>query len=202
MFDQAEALVVIDVDSGRTRTDSRDFEDIALKTILEAVPEIARQIKLRDLGGIIVCDFIDMMRSTNNRKVEKSLREALSSDRARSKLGRISQFGLLEMTRQRLGPGTHKKVFQACPRCRGTGRIRTVESRAQAILRRLGGAVFLHGDVSNPRMNPARLHAYRESFARHPNQGPAMERLYDALMALRVHVLGARVLYPERTTYR
>ncbi|MEM6569985.1 MAG: metallophosphoesterase [Planctomycetota bacterium] len=67
---------------------------------------------------------------------------------------------------------------------------------------RLGGAVFLHGDVSNPRMNPARLHAYRESFARHPNQGPAMERLYDALMALRVHVLGARVLYPERTVLR
>ena len=145
VFDQAEALVAIDVNSGRTRTDSYDFEDIALKTNLEAVPEIARQIKLRDLGGIIVCDFIDMMRSSSNRQVERALRDALADDRARSKLGRISQFGLLEMTRQRLGPGTHKKVFQACPRCRGTGRIRTVESRAQAILRRLGGAMVQKG---------------------------------------------------------
>ena len=73
------------------------------------------------------------------------IRDALSGDRARSKMGRISQFGLLEMTRQRLGPGTHKKVFQGCPRCRGTGRIRSVESRAQAILRRLGGAVVQKG---------------------------------------------------------
>jgi|GEM_PF-396712 len=145
VLDQAEALVAIDVNSGRTRTDSYDFEDIALKTNMEAVPEIARQIKLRDMGGIIVCDFIDMVRSSSNRQVERALREALADDRARSKLGRISQFGLLEMTRQRLGPGTHKKVFQACPRCRGTGRVRTVESRAQAILRRLGGAVVQKG---------------------------------------------------------
>jgi len=145
VLDQAEALVAIDVNSGRTRTDSYDFEDIALKTNMEAVPEIARQIKLRDLGGIIVCDFIDMVRSSSNRQVERSLRDALAEDRARSKLGRISQFGLLELTRQRLGPGTHKKVFQACPRCRGTGRVRTVESRAQAILRRLGGAVVQKG---------------------------------------------------------
>ena len=145
VLDQAEALVAIDVNSGSTRTDSYDFEDIALKTNMEAVPEIARQIKLRDMGGIIVCDFIDMVRSSSNRQVERSLRDALADDRARSKLGRISQFGLLELTRQRLGPGTHKKVFQACPRCRGTGRVRTIESRSQAILRRLGGAVVQKG---------------------------------------------------------
>jgi ribonuclease E len=145
VFDQAEALVAIDVNSGRTRTDSYDFEEIALKTNLEAVPEIARQIRLRDLGGILVCDFIDMMKSSSNRAVERALRTELADDRARSKLGRISQFGLLEMTRQRLGPGTHKKVFQSCPRCRGTGRVRTVESRAQAILRRLGSALSQKG---------------------------------------------------------
>lgn len=145
VFDQAEALVAIDVNSGRTRTDSFDFEEIALKTNLEAVPEIALQIRLRDLGGIIVCDFIDMMKSSSNRAVERALRAELAPDRARSKLGRISQFGLLELTRQRLGPGTHKKVFQACPRCRGTARIRTVESRAQAILRRLGSALTQKG---------------------------------------------------------
>ena len=145
VFDQAEALVAIDVNSGRTRTDSYDFEEVALKTNMEAVPEIARQIRLRDLGGIIVCDFIDMMKSSSNRAVERALRQELAPDRARSKLGRISQFGLLELTRQRLGPGTHKKVFQTCPRCRGTARIRTVESRAQAILRRLGSALTQKG---------------------------------------------------------
>tara|TARA_R110002073_G_scaffold103549_2_gene234341 strand:- start:22036 stop:25221 length:3186 start_codon:yes stop_codon:yes gene_type:complete len=145
VFDQAEALVAIDVNSGRTRTDSHDFEEIALKTNLEAVPEMALQIRLRDLGGIIVCDFIDMMKSSSNRAVERALKNELADDRARSKFGRISQFGLLEMTRQRLGPGTHKKVFQACPRCRGTARIRTVESRAQAILRRLGSALTQKG---------------------------------------------------------
>jgi len=145
VFDQAEALVAIDVNSGRTRTNSFDFEEIALKTNLEAVPEIARQIRLRDLGGILVCDFIDMMKSSSNRTVERALRAGLADDRARSKLGRISQFGLLEMTRQRLGPGTHKKVFMACPRCRGTARIRTVQSRAQAILRRLQSALIQKG---------------------------------------------------------
>ncbi len=145
VFDQAEALVAIDVNSGRTRTNSFDFEEVALKTNLEAVPEIALQIRLRDLGGIIVCDFIDMMKSSSNRAVERALRAELVKDRARSKVGRIGQFGLLELTRQRLGPGTHKKVFQACPRCRGTGRIRTVQSRAQAILRRLGSALTQKG---------------------------------------------------------
>ncbi|MEZ6020648.1 MAG: Rne/Rng family ribonuclease [Planctomycetota bacterium] len=145
VFDQAEALVAIDINSGRTRTGGHDFEEIALKTNLEAVPEIALQIRLRDLGGIIVIDFIDMMKSSSNRAVERALRNELAKDRARSKLGRIGQFGLLEMTRQRLGPGTHKKVFQACPRCRGTGRIRTVQSRAQAILRRLGSALTQKG---------------------------------------------------------
>jgi ribonuclease E len=145
VFDQAEALVAIDVNSGRTRSDSFDFEEIALKTNLEAAPEIARQIRLRDLGGIIVVDFIDMMRMANIRAVERKFKEALEDDRARSKVGRISQFGLLELTRQRLGPGMSKKVFHTCPRCRGTGRVRTVESRAAAILRRLGSAMTLKG---------------------------------------------------------
>jgi ribonuclease E len=145
VFDQAEALVAIDVNSGRTRSDSFDFEEIALKTNLEAAPEIARQIRLRDLGGIIVVDFIDMMRMANIRAVEKKFKDALADDRARSKVGRISQFGLLELTRQRLGPGMSKKVFHTCPRCRGTGRIRTIESRAAAILRRLGSAMTLKG---------------------------------------------------------
>ncbi|MFM7298049.1 MAG: Rne/Rng family ribonuclease, partial [Planctomycetota bacterium] len=145
VFDQAEALVAIDVNSGKTRSDGFDFEDVALRTNLDAVKEIARQIRLRDLGGIIVCDFIDMMRSGSRKKVENSLRDAMASDRARSKLGRISQFGLLELTRQRLGPGLSKMLFHNCQRCRGSGRLRTVESRTGAILRRLGSALVLKG---------------------------------------------------------
>ena len=145
VFDQTEALVAIDVNSGKTRSDGFDFEEIALKTNLDAVPEIARQIRLRDLGGIIVCDFIDMMKMANRRAVERALRQELATDRARSKLGRISQFGLLEMTRQRLGPGLSKMLFQNCARCRGSGKVRTVESKTGAILRRLASALTLKG---------------------------------------------------------
>ena len=145
VFDQAEALVAIDVNSGKTRTSSFDFEEIALKTNMEAVPEIARQIRLRDRGGILVVDFIDMMKMANRRIVERAFRGELSKDRARSKVGRISQFGLLEMTRQRLGPGMSKKLFTNCPDCRGVGKLRTVPSRAAAILRRLGSALTLKG---------------------------------------------------------
>jgi ribonuclease E len=144
VFDQTEALVAIDVNSGRTREGS-GFEDVALKANLEAAPEIARQIRLRDLGGILVVDFIDMMRSSSRLAVEREFRKALAGDRARSKVGRISQFGLLEMTRQRLGPGLSKLIFDPCPVCRGSGRRRTAGSRAQAILRRLGSALTQKG---------------------------------------------------------
>ncbi len=145
VFDQAEALVAIDINSGKTRTSSHDFEEIALKTNMEAVPEIARQIRLRDLGGIIVVDFIDMMKNSNRKTVEQAFRSRFADDRARSKVGRISQFGLLEMTRQRLGPGINKKLFRPCSSCRGLGRTRTDSSRAAAILRRLGSALTLKG---------------------------------------------------------
>ena len=144
VFDQTEALVAIDVNSGRTREGS-GFEDVALKANIEAAPEIARQIRLRDLGGILVVDFIDMMRSSSRLAVEREFRQALVGDRARSKVGRISQFGLLEMTRQRLGPGLSKLIFDPCPACRGSGRERTAGSRAQAILRRLGSALTQKG---------------------------------------------------------
>ena len=145
VLDQTEALVAIDVNSGRTRSDSNDFEDIALKTNLEAVPEIARQMRLRDFGGIIVVDFIDMMKRGNIKKVEQAFANELSKDRARSKVGRISQFGILEMTRERGGPGIIKKLFTNCPRCRGEGKIRTVQSRSASIMRRLQSSVALKG---------------------------------------------------------
>jgi len=145
VLDQTEALVAIDVNSGRTREEGAEFEDIALKTNLEAVPEIARQMRLRDLGGIIVLDYIDMMRAGSRRAVEQATRDCLSRDRARSKIGRISQFGLLELTRQRLGPGLSRLVFEPCQHCRGSGRRRNASSRAQAILRRLGASLALKG---------------------------------------------------------
>ena len=145
VIEQTEALVAIDVNSGRTREEGAEFEDIALKTNLEAAPEIARQIRLRDLGGIIVLDYIDMMRAGSRKSVERATRDAMGADRARAKLGRISQFGLLELTRQRLGPGLSKLVYDTCPRCRGSGRRRNASSRAQAIMRRLAAALALKG---------------------------------------------------------
>ncbi len=145
VIDQTEALVAIDVNSGRTRDEGADFEDIALKTNLEAAPEIARQIRLRDLGGILVLDFIDMLRQSSRKLVERTLRDALATDRARSKVGRISQFGLLELTRQRLGPGLSRLVYDTCPTCKGSGRRRTAQSRAQAVLRRLASALSQKG---------------------------------------------------------
>jgi len=145
VIEQTEALVAIDVNSGRTREEGAEFEDIALKTNLEAAPEIARQIRLRDLGGIIVLDYIDMMRASSRKTVERVTREALKADRARAKIGRISQFGLLELTRQRLGPGLSKLVYDTCSRCRGSGRRRNASSRAQAIMRRLAAALALKG---------------------------------------------------------
>ena len=145
VIDQTEALVAIDVNSGRTRSEGAVFEDIALKTNLEALAEIALQIKLRDMGGILVLDFIDMMKKSSRLTVERALREALHDDRARHKVGRISQFGLLEMTRQRLGPGLSKLLYTNCQHCRGTGRLRTPDARAQGILRRLGSALTQKG---------------------------------------------------------
>jgi ribonuclease E len=145
VIEQTEALVAIDVNSGRTREEGAEFEDIALKTNLEAAPEIARQIRLRDLGGIIVLDYIDMMRASSRKAVERATRECLKADRARTKIGRISQFGLLELTRQRLGPGLGKLVYDTCVRCRGSGKRRNASSRAQAIMRRLAAALALKG---------------------------------------------------------
>lgn len=194
VFDQAEALVAIDVNSGKTRSDGHDFEEIALKTNLEAVPEIARQIRLRDLGGILVVDFIDMTKRSNMAQVERAFRTELAKDRARSKLGRISQFGLLEMTRQRLGPGMEKKVFTACPRCRGQGRVRTVESRGAAILRRLRSALTLKGFTrveikAHPevvhfleRHAGSKLDALRTQHAREITLVPAPEQLEDSIV--------------------
>jgi len=136
VINQTEALVAIDVNSGRA-TRERHIEETALKTNLEAAEEVGRQLRLRDLAGLIVIDFIDMEESRRNREVERRLKEALRSDRARIQLGRISPFGLLEMSRQRMRPSLFESSTETCPHCAGAGRVRTVESLALQVLRRL-----------------------------------------------------------------
>ncbi len=129
VIDSTEALVAIDVNSGRA-TRERNIEETAVKTNLEAADEVARQLRLRDLAGLIVIDFIDMDERRNNSQVERRLKDALGSDRARVQVGRISALGLLEMSRQRLRPSIHESSTVACPHCNGSGFMRSVESSA------------------------------------------------------------------------
>jgi ribonuclease E len=134
VIDHTEALTSIDINSARA-TKGADIEETALNTNLEAADEIARQLRLRDLGGLFVIDFIDMTPSRNQREVENRLKDALKQDRARVQIGRISRFGLLEMSRQRLRPSLGEASEQVCPRCSGHGTIRGVESLSLSVLR-------------------------------------------------------------------
>ena len=134
VINQTEALVAIDVNSGRS-TRERGIEETALRTNQEAAEEVARQLRLRDLAGLIVIDFIDMEAKRHNSMVERRLKEALKNDRARLQVGHISHFGLLEMTRQRLRPSLAETSFVLCPNCGGTGHIRSTESAAIHVLR-------------------------------------------------------------------
>jgi ribonuclease E len=134
VIDHTEALVAIDVNSARA-TRGGDIEETAFRTNLEAADEVARQLRLRDLGGLIVIDFIDMESQRNQREVENRLREALKYDRARVQIGKISRFGLMELSRQRLQPSLEETAHINCPRCSGTGFIRGTESTALHVLR-------------------------------------------------------------------
>lgn len=134
VVDQTEALTAVDVNSARA-TKGSDIEDTAFQTNLEAAEEVARQLRLRDLGGLVVIDFIDMSSSKHQREVENRLQNALKYDRARVQLGRISRFGLMEMSRQRLRPSLGESSQIVCPRCDGQGRMRSVESLSLSIIR-------------------------------------------------------------------
>ena len=134
VIDHTEALVSVDVNSGRA-TRGSDIEHTAFNTNIEAAEEVARQLRLRDLGGLVVIDFIDMESQRNQREVENALRDALHVDRARVQTGKISRFGLLELSRQRLRPSLGETNHIPCPRCSGTGHIRGIESTALHILR-------------------------------------------------------------------
>jgi len=134
VINPTEALVSIDINSGRS-TREHGIEATAVKTNLEAANEIARQLRLRDMAGLVVIDFIDMDRNGNVRKVERAMRDALKSDRARIQVGRISSFGLMEMSRQRLRTGVLEASTKICPHCEGTGLVRTASSAALSALR-------------------------------------------------------------------
>jgi len=136
VIDQTEALVAIDVNSGSFRTE-KSAEENAYQMNLIAAKEIARQLRLRDLGGVIVNDFIDMRKEKYRRGVEKALHEAMKRDRARTKILRTSPFGLVEMTRQRIRPSLRKSIFRDCPTCQGTGTVKTAESMAIEVMRTL-----------------------------------------------------------------
>jgi ribonuclease E len=134
VIDSTEAMVAIDVNSGKFR-DLDDAEETAYKINMEAAEEIARQLRLRDLGGLIVCDFIDMRFDRHKRAVEKVLRDALKKHKERARILRMSQFGLIEMTRQRQRPSIRRGIYADCPHCRGTGQIKTPESMSLEVMR-------------------------------------------------------------------
>jgi len=136
VIDQTEALVAIDVNSGRFRQHA-DAETTALKINCQAAREIVRQLRLRDLGGVIVIDFIDMREERNRRAVEKTLRDAIRNDRAKTKLLKMSAFGIVELTRQRLGPSLKQSAFEHCPHCNGTGLVKSQESLSLQVMRDL-----------------------------------------------------------------
>ena len=159
VIDSTEALVAIDVNSGRFRSVD-DAEESALKLNLEAADEIARQLRLRDLGGLIICDFIDMREERNKRKVERALRDALKSHKERARILRISAFGLIEMTRQRQRPSITRNLFHDCPHCKGTGLVKISDSVALDVMRIVQLAIH-HKDVQAVTITLASQMAYR-----------------------------------------
>lgn len=148
VIDQTEALVSIDINSAKS-TRGHDVEETALSTNLEAAEEIARQLRLRDIGGLVVIDFIDMTKERNQRMVEAKLREATQSDRARIQFGQLSRFGLMEMSRQRLRPSLEEATGYVCPRCHGTGMVRDLRSLSLSIMRKVEEIALRerHGEV-------------------------------------------------------
>ncbi|MEW6741171.1 MAG: Rne/Rng family ribonuclease [Planctomycetota bacterium] len=153
IIEQTEAIVSIDVNSGRFREEG-DLEETAFKTNIEAAREIARQLRLRDLGGVIINDFIDMREAHHRREVERMLREALRADRARIKLARMSPFGVIEMTRQRLRPSLKRTSFERCPYCNGTGAVAKAETVSLAVLRDIRLRLSESGDTVEILVSP------------------------------------------------
>jgi len=177
VIEPTEALVAVDVNSGKSR-EQEDLEGTAYRTNLEAIPVLVRQIRLRDLGGLIVIDFIDMQDERHKRSIEREMRAALKKDRARTRISSMTEFGVIEITRQRMRAGAATVHFETCPQCGGTGRVKGMDSRVGQILRQIRGAlardpaagieVALHPSVGDALLNRRRreLVALEEEFGR------------------------------------
>ncbi|MEM7785434.1 MAG: Rne/Rng family ribonuclease [Planctomycetota bacterium] len=190
VIDQTEALVAIDVNSGNFRTED-SAEDSAYRLNLAAAKEISRQLRLRDLGGVIVNDFIDMRRDKHRRGVERMLRDSMKRDRARTKILRISPFGLIEMTRQRVKPGLKRSLYNECPCCKGRGTVKTEESMALDVLRMLMLATEKKQiDHVSVRVND-KVSAYLN------NQKRAELAELENRGGLNIRILGSETVFPE-----
>ncbi|MBU6237906.1 MAG: Rne/Rng family ribonuclease [Planctomycetes bacterium] len=191
VIDSTEALVAIDVNSGNFRGNEENAEENAFHLNLSAAKEIARQLRLRDLGGVIVNDFIDMRKESHRRKVEKSLRDAMKRDRARTKILRTSPFGLIEMTRQRIRPSFKRSVYADCPCCRGRGLVKTAESMSIEVSRLL----MLACQQQNASHVVVRVH---ESVASYLNNRKRREIIsLEESSGVSVQILASETQFPE-----
>jgi ribonuclease E len=190
VIDPTEALVAIDVNSGSFRTDD-SAEETAFQLNMVAAKEIARQLRLRDLGGVIVNDFIDMRKDTHRRKVERSLRDSLRRDRARTKILRTSPFGLIEMTRQRVRPSLKRSVYEDCPCCQGRGLVKTAESMAIEVVRVLMMA------CQQPRASRITVRV-NDKVAAYLNNRKRRDVMHlEEASSVSVQILGSESLFPE-----
>ncbi|TWT92440.1 Rne/Rng family ribonuclease [Stieleria varia] len=190
VIDPTEALVAIDVNSGNFRGDD-SAEENAFRVNLAAAKEIARQLRLRDLGGVIVNDFIDMRKESHRRKVERALRDAMANDRARTKILRTSPFGLIEMTRQRIRPSLKRSIYQDCPCCEGRGLVKTAESMSIEVVRMLALA------VRNSHIRRVTIRVNDAVAAHLNNQKRRSVMEMEDVGKMTVQILGSEGLYPE-----
>lgn len=191
VIDQTEALVAIDVNSGNFRGGDKNAEDNAFHLNMNAAKEIARQLRLRDLGGVIVNDFIDMRKDSHRRKVEKTLRDAMDRDRARTKILRTSPFGLVEMTRQRIRPSFKRSVYEDCPCCRGRSLVKTAESMSIEVERLL----MMACQMPNAAKVVVRVN---ENVAGYLNNRKRREMIHlEESAGVSVQILGSDTLFPE-----
>ena len=191
VVDQTEALVAIDVNSGSFRAAAEDAEETAYQLNISAAKEIARQLRLRDLGGVIVNDFIDMRRERHRRGVERALHDAMKRDRARTKILRTSPFGLIEMTRQRIRPSVKKSVYGDCPCCSGRGVVKTAESMAIEVVR----LIMLAGQQPGVRRVTVKVNQEVATYLSNKKRREIMQLEDDA--GLNVQILGSDGLFPE-----
>lgn len=190
VIDQTEALVAIDVNSGSFRTDD-SAEESAYRLNMAAAKEISRQLRLRDLGGVIVNDFIDMRRDKHRRGVERMLRDSMKRDRARTKILRISPFGLIEMTRQRIKPGLKRSLYQECPCCHGRGNVKTEESMALDVLRML----MLATEQKNIEQITVMVNEKVASYLNNQKRKELAE--LEGRGTLDIRILGSETVFPE-----